>query len=214
MLIISAFPGVGKSFLSEMESGVRISDSDSSTFPKDAFPQNYMDHIKQLDVDIALISSHAAVRKALVSNKMPYFLVYPDASCKAEYMARYRRRGSPQPFIDLMEREFDNFVWDCSRQPDCIHIKLYSNQYLINVLPQIFLIAMTGNWIYSASEKRYTQEDVVGLITLYSAHLTSLDKPVTLGASENATPAIEIQNEFLQKVGLHANPNFNWPIVK
>lgn len=79
MLIISAFPGCGKSFLKEIiNTGVRVSDSDSSHFPKDQFPQNYIEHIKGLDSDIALVSSNKEVRASLVDNNMPFFLCYPS----------------------------------------------------------------------------------------------------------------------------------------
>jgi hypothetical protein len=39
--IVAGFPGIGKSWLKN-KYGEKISDSDSSTFPKDEFPQNYI----------------------------------------------------------------------------------------------------------------------------------------------------------------------------
>ena len=45
--IISAFPGCGKTTLQrKLKDTLKIIDSDSSTFPKDDFPRNYIEHIK------------------------------------------------------------------------------------------------------------------------------------------------------------------------
>ena len=46
--IILGFPGVGKSYCKEYFKGTdtKIQDSDSSEFPKNDFPNNYLNHIK------------------------------------------------------------------------------------------------------------------------------------------------------------------------
>ena len=46
-IIVSAFPGIGKSKLYE-ENKVNFSDSDSSKFDKKNFPKNYIEHIKKI----------------------------------------------------------------------------------------------------------------------------------------------------------------------
>jgi adenylate kinase len=76
-VVVSGFPGVGKSTLFAQAKGRRILDSDSTDFSwADAakkvrhpnWPQNYIDHIRNNlgRADIILVSSHDVVRDALV----------------------------------------------------------------------------------------------------------------------------------------------------
>lgn len=112
-LIISGFPGVGKTSLYNSKSDdLIILDSDSSTFDKSEFPENYIKHIKENigKVDIILVSSHKDVRLALDSNKIKYILIYPNLSLKEEYLERYRLRGSVQPFIDLISKNWELWI--------------------------------------------------------------------------------------------------------
>lgn len=114
-VIIAGFPGIGKSYFASTFPGI-CSDSDSSQFDKSEFPANYMDHIeglKQFKHDVILVSSHKVVRDALIERGHEYYLVYPDQSCKQEYLQRYRERGSPQSFIDLIDTHWDTWLAEC-----------------------------------------------------------------------------------------------------
>lgn len=136
--VVSGFPGIGKShfFNRQQELGLKVMDSDSSKFPKDNFPQNYMQHIGEAmyQCDYLLVSSHDAVRRALVDAGVVYTLVYPHISLKDEYMRRYKERGSPQPFLDLMEKNWDSFVTGCINQTGCKHVVLQAGQYMSDVI--------------------------------------------------------------------------------
>jgi hypothetical protein len=201
MLIVSAFPGVGKSFLSQ-NCDFRVSDSDSSHFPKDGFPQNYINHIRRLDVDVALVSSHKEVRAALQANNMPFFLCYPKAECKSEYMRRYVKRGSDQAFYLLMEAQFENFVADCRAQTGCVHIEMDEGRYLVDEMARICMIALTGRWTWSHYPNTYTGEDLLGFLTKFAAYLTTLDKPIEVGASKDASVVVELLKDFTKQNGL------------
>lgn len=63
-LVISAFPGCGKSHFFRENKDKEVLDSDSSKFDKTHFPQNYIEHIKSNlgKVDIIMVSSHKEVR--------------------------------------------------------------------------------------------------------------------------------------------------------
>lgn len=80
--IIAGFPGVGKSTL--FNNGLNCTDSDSSKFPKDAFPRNYIEHIKSLlekkEHDYIFVSTHETVRHALLAARLNFMLVYPSIS--------------------------------------------------------------------------------------------------------------------------------------
>ncbi|CCE26157.1 g133 [Yersinia phage phiR1-37] len=141
--IISGFPGIGKSELFKIYGEARVSDSDSSKFPKDSFPANYVAHIKDLIVNsnkkYILVSSHKVVRDALVAEGIPFFLVYPNENCKDEYINRYIKRGSPEAFVSLLSNNFNNFVQECktTNSPIATHIELSDGQYLSDVLSTI-----------------------------------------------------------------------------
>jgi len=120
-IIISGFPGIGKTHFSENNKKYKISDSDSSKFSwleegiRDPdFPNNYMEHIKEnLDkYDIIFVSSHKTVRDALLKHKFTFTMVYPDISLKEEYLERYRKRGNDKWFIQMISENWDSFIKD------------------------------------------------------------------------------------------------------
>lgn len=123
--IIAGFPGVGKTFATKCLTqlfDMMVSDSDSSKFPKEGFPANYIDHIRQLyeegSSDIIFVSSHDVVREALIDAGLPFTLVYPSKDLKKEYLRRYMDRKSPQGFIDLVETNWDTWLDECDA---CVH---------------------------------------------------------------------------------------------
>lgn len=122
-------------------------DSDSSLFDKNDFPDNYIDHIKRhIDYycvgngDLTMfISSHDTVRKALKENNLDYVLVYPDRSLKDEWIERYKKRGSPQSFIDLLTNKWDDFIDSCENDSGCKeHVVLQSGQGLSDVIDKAY----------------------------------------------------------------------------
>lgn len=138
--VISGFPGIGKSIMTK-KFGDSVSDSDSSMFSwlspgvrHPDFPQNYIDHIKQVikTKQYVLVSSHKVARDGLIAEQIPFILVYPDASLKDEYLKRYADRGNKPDFMKMMEDNFDKFVAECSAVSSeyVTHLVLQSNQYL------------------------------------------------------------------------------------
>jgi hypothetical protein len=134
-LIVSAFPGCGKSYLFNKSDKI-ILDSDSSKFDKTEFPQNYIKHIKENigKADIILVSSHKDVRDSLVANSIDFTLVYPDIDLKDDYINRYVERCSPQPFIDLISKNWDNWINEMCNQIECKTIRLKKGQFLSDVI--------------------------------------------------------------------------------
>jgi hypothetical protein len=135
-MVISAFPGCGKSHLFRNKGEKKILDSDSSTFDKSQFPQNYIEHIKSNigGVDIILVSSHKEVRDALVNQGINFTLVYPNMDIKDEYIQRYIDRGNDGKFVDLLKQNWENWVGELDQQSGCEKIKLDSGQYLSDVI--------------------------------------------------------------------------------
>lgn len=140
--IISAFPGTGKTYFYKNVK-LRILDSDSSKFSwikegvrNPFFPDNYIGHIKNsLDkTDIILVSSHKIVRDALVKERLEYYLVYPNVKLKEEYIERFIQRGSPKEFVDLISKNWYDWISELEKQTECIPVKLSRGQYLSDII--------------------------------------------------------------------------------
>lgn len=161
---VCAFPGVGKSsiFRSAEEYGLVkgvnpeelkeqfgaffglnkpvVFDSDSSHFDKTKFPQNYIQHMKNLqdlygDNFIALVSSHDNVREAMKREGIKYDLVFPDRSIKDEFIQRYIDRGNTEFFVKLLTEKWDDFIDSCENdQTTGRKYRLQAGQYLSDVL--------------------------------------------------------------------------------
>lgn len=137
--VISGFPGVGKSTL--FNNGLNCTDSDSSKFDKEDFPRNYVAHIKALiahnEHDYIFVSSHESVRNALVKEDIEFTLVYPNITLMDEYLERYKKRGSPKAFVDLMKSNWTHFIVSCATQAGCERIVLKQGEYLADVISKI-----------------------------------------------------------------------------
>lgn len=141
--VILGFPGVGKTTFTKTfgDTDPTVYDSDSSHFPKNNFPKNYVDYIEELiarskeeqELDprttFIFCSTHYEVRLELDRRNISYFVVYPDISCKEEYLQRYRDRGSSENFIELLSDNWEQWITDLDRLPDNRRIKLTSGQY-------------------------------------------------------------------------------------
>ena len=135
-LVISAFPGCGKSHFFRNNESKEVLDSDSSKFDKEHFPKNYIEHIKSNlgKVDIIMVSSHKEVRDALVENEIPFTLVYPSPDIKDEYIQRYIDRGNTGSFLELLNNNWELWLNELEEQVSCDKIRLEENQYLSDVI--------------------------------------------------------------------------------
>jgi hypothetical protein len=141
-ILVSAFPGTGKSFYHSHRYVDALpfkmsSDSDSSKFDKKEFPENYIQHIKEeiiKETPIVFVSSHKAVRDALVFYNLPFVLVYPSKDLKEEYLERYKKRGSNDNFIQLISNNWGNWIDECRLQDYCFHIELKKGQFIADVI--------------------------------------------------------------------------------
>lgn len=138
-LVVSAFPGCGKSHLFRNKGETKILDSDSSTFDKSQFPQNYIDHIKSNlgNVDIILVSSHKEVRDALNKNGIHFTLVYPNKDIKDEYIQRYIDRGNDDKFVELLKNNWENWMQELENQLKCNKVELKSGEYLSDIITKL-----------------------------------------------------------------------------
>lgn len=147
-IILSGFPGVGKSFMFN-NSNISVLDSDSSNFSwiKDSegnntkerdpkFPKNYINHIKKNigKVDIIMVSSHDIVRNALKENNISYLLFYPSIELKEEYLERYKSRGNDESFINMISSNWNKFITEIEKETFPILVKLEEYEYIKSVI--------------------------------------------------------------------------------
>jgi hypothetical protein len=115
-----------------------VLDSDSSKFDKKNFPANYIEHIERNiqdpKIDKILVSSHKDVRDALLKKGIPYVLVYPERDIKDEYIQRYKDRGNNDAFVDLLNKNWDNWMDEMDNQEGCQKVTLSSGQYLADLI--------------------------------------------------------------------------------
>lgn len=178
-LVISGFPGVGKSTL--VGKNKDIMDSDSSKFDKKEFPNNYISHIKSAlqNNKIILVSSHDVVRNALIKEKIPFILVYPDKSQKDDYIQRYKDRGSPEAFINLLGKNFDNWIDECDSIDSTFVVKipLKEGHFLENVVDEI----ISAHFYYN-SKSITDQKGLTRLIRIVAPMLRKFKKVATVEA--------------------------------
>jgi hypothetical protein len=61
-------------------------------------------------------------------------LVYPNRDIKDEYIQRYKDRGNNDSFVDLLNKNWDNWMDEMDGQKGCEKVTLGSGQYLTDVI--------------------------------------------------------------------------------
>ena len=151
-VVVSGFPGVGKTTLFSKNEGLVLLDSDSSKFSwEDAanrvrhseWPANYISHILENmnSADAIFVSSHQEVRDALVANDLAFVLVYPGLEMRDEYIQRYKDRGNKSFFVALLEENYEEWIQGLMEQQHCVHVVLKPGQYLSDVFTHILSAA-------------------------------------------------------------------------
>lgn len=149
-LVISAFPGSGKSFLVKHNKNCKLLFSD-----KDNGFLNYEDEFKEYaneimdiigKVDFLLISQYPEVLKILHENGIPYIVVAPNNSpylssymrniIKQQWFGRFYLRKDSNDWMDLLYKNYD--IWTStshlkSMKPSKI-ILLEGCEYLSNII--------------------------------------------------------------------------------
>ncbi|MEG0873589.1 MAG: serine hydrolase domain-containing protein [Clostridia bacterium] len=143
-IIISGFPGIGKSKLYKEQGNYRekILELDSKAFSRlkngdknKNFVHQYLKKIKSNigKVDVIIISQGQEVRQALDESNISYILVYPDKSLKNEYIKRYIAQGRTEEFVKRVSRDFEDWVKEIENYSG-VKFKLNENEHLKDIL--------------------------------------------------------------------------------
>ena len=142
-IVISGFPGIGKTECAKRHSN--ILDLDSSSYHSGVrrsdpvWVDRYVLDIEQAldgamdneNIRYILVSSHREVREKMKERGVPYLFVAPDPTCKNEYLIRYLKRGSSVSFIDKLNYMWCKYIWPLE---DETVIRLGKGEYLDDIL--------------------------------------------------------------------------------
>ena len=151
-MIISGFPGVGKTYLSTKYSN--IIDLDGMPYIYKLTPEqekmsyeqlkgldnrikdenwqmNYIEDILEQEkkYDVVLICQHKELLECLDKRGIEYIIVFPEKTCKEEYAKRYKDRGNHQIYIDKKIATFDNQIEILTKKTNVIW-QLKRGEYL------------------------------------------------------------------------------------
>lgn len=173
-LVISAFPGCGKTYIAEncknmigtlldVENPI-ILDADESAFSwiiergingkrmrNPNFPQNYIQHIESNMgiADLIFVSSHKEVRDALTTANIEYWLVYPELSAKDSWIGRiFNRKPESESNINIckdLSLNWEKLITDCYTDKNENQYTLEGDVYLSDVMDVYLCILGTLN---------------------------------------------------------------------
>ena len=94
-----------------------------------------------------LVSIHKEVREALAEAGIPFCVCYPTRECKYEYIARYKGRGSPAAFVELLEKRWDAWISELEAEDRAYtHIMLPSGTFIGDVVRSSLLCSLLETW--------------------------------------------------------------------
>jgi len=196
MIVISAFPGTGKTHCfnrsitgPEKHKAFKCVDSDSSKFDRADFPANYIDYIRKYIAhpkwtDVMFVSSHMATRAFLTEANVPYILVRPDINNKQEYMRRYRERDSTQAFIDRLDTSWDEWHDDMDNDHHATAVvTLGPGKYVSDILDMFYSPPVSAGGMAREQIKDIVirlPHETYGRVNLpYDLHTNGIDRAPT-----------------------------------
>lgn len=216
-LIISAFPGCGKTYIynNQDKFGYKVMDSDSSTFAKhENWEEEYVKHIESNlgKYDFIFIAQYPKVLELLYRDNVPFVVVAPDNRkelseeermlIKQQWFGRFILRDNSHikdlnRWLELLKNNYDSWtsVESLSKNhPDEI-ILLKENEYLLNKM----------DYLYALKENMLIDPDKMISLEEYKEHLISYYKyeyDNSLEKKEERRNALSkrYSDEYLQKV--------------
>ena len=113
-MIVCGFPGTGKSTMAKFSQWV---DLESTPFKKNWLL--YAEVAKHMSDNgyTVMVSTHAEMLRALEQVEASYTVVIPPITDKDTYLARYRRRGNTDVFIDRVDANWHRWIADIIGRP-------------------------------------------------------------------------------------------------
>jgi len=150
-IVISAFPGCGKTYLfnHQGEYGFSIHDSDSSKFKGDGWEEEYVKYIlkniQSNKYDFIFVSQHEKVLNLLNEHNVTIAKVIPRTECKEEYFNRYKNRNNDHiedmsKFLNVLDKNWDNWTSEENMRVGNPKYEIWLNpgKYLADVILENF----------------------------------------------------------------------------
>jgi len=133
--IISAFCGTGKTDFTINHPHSSI-ERECWKYQTPDFPRNY---VRAIEVFIGVkqfifISTNPLSLHKLNTKGIPVLMVLPELSLKAEYLARFLRRGSDINFVQMLDRNWESWLTEAYNEENNLHVILGSGEYVSNIL--------------------------------------------------------------------------------
>lgn len=166
-MIISGFPGIGKSSI--CRTIPNYTDLESTPFKKNW--EIYVDVIEHMGKNHynVFVSSHLSLRKELQKRGLNYIFVVPEKNLKDEYIERYKKRGNSKEFIKQISDNWDVYT---SEIPGEKVFRLPSETYLYDVLPTLKTLSKTESLkediggTFSSNFSGFTPENQRAMVSL------------------------------------------------
>lgn len=126
-IVIAAFVCIGKTKYCQEHDDSK--DLESSLYSRkqdntrnEEFPGNYVNmlkwHLVNNNWKYIFTSCHKAVRDAMKSDGIKYYIVYPTAERKEEILNICRERGNNEEFINKLSECWDGWIDEISKEPN------------------------------------------------------------------------------------------------
>ena len=105
------------------------------------WPENYFKALQEMKdkYDYILVADEIC-NDFIINNSYEYWHVYPKRELKDEYLNRCKKRGNNKEFIYWYSKLWDEWIDKCEEDKYASKkIKLNSNEYLEDVLPNLIL---------------------------------------------------------------------------
>lgn len=146
-LIISAFPGTGKTYICDNVTNIDAVEVEFWKY-KDDLHAEYINLIKDYigKVDYIFVATDPIGLKLLHCEGLKIILVYPENELREEYLQRYIDRDSPTDFIGAFMKYWNPWLDELKRQDYCKHVVMESGEYLEDfMVSQLRFIDITNH---------------------------------------------------------------------
>ena len=158
-MIISAFPGMGKTFASKKFEDIAV-DLESSAYQwydydfehveqrkgkttekKILWPRNYFDDVVSSNIKFpfVFISSNPIILDMLSVHGVKFVTVTPKISDKKDYLDSYIKRGDPEEFVNKISDNFDSCIKSLDNNENALcHVKLEHGKHISDIITYLW----------------------------------------------------------------------------
>lgn len=152
-LVISGFPGIGKSYFYNMNKNrcldldLDLDYTNNSNDEKNIFIKKNIEYIKSSlngQNEYILVSANKDVREALKNNNIPFILIYPNISRKDEFIKRFIDIEYSESYVQYIDNNWEFMLNELKNETNCIKVELSKG----NLSDELEYIDQIGYQVY------------------------------------------------------------------